>query len=298
MRQSKVKYLFSKIEYSLIESIDLDSANRMNVKIDVKRDDLLHPILSGNKWRKLKYLLLDIERKGFSKVATMGGGYSNFLHSLAYSCYTLGWSCELFVRGYDNQPITPTLRDCVKWGAKIQFVNKKDFREMRVKSPLVTKDHFWVSEGGIGLAGILGLQEIYMELTKDYDYIVIASATGTSVAGLALAASKLGKNTKVVGISVLNNGEQQRQNIVQLIGNMHSNWSIIEGFEVSGFAKTNEELDKFVINFYHQHKIPLESVYSGKSFLALDKLIKQGYFEGSSKVLLIHCGGLQGKRKI
>ena len=296
MRYSKVNHLFSLIDASPIQPVYSDEYNYNGVSLEIKRDDLIHPILSGNKWRKLKYLLLAIEAKGYRKIASMGGRYSNFLHSLAYICNLLDWECEFFVRGYEQQALTPTLTDCLNWGAKISFVDRNHYRELREIKTHSPSDCFWIPEGGLDRSSILGLKEVFMDLTQDYDYLVMASATGTSIAGLSLAAFQLKLDTKIVGISVLDNYSAQIENINYLTNSVCQNWDLISGYEFSGFAKSCDELDCFISDYYKEYHIPLEPVYSGKSFYAVNQLIRNNYFKTNSKILLLHCGGLQGKR--
>ena len=296
MQYTRVSQLFSEIKTSPVQRLESKSAALRNILLDVKRDDLLHPIISGNKWRKLKYLLLLIEAKGYTSIASMGGSYSNFLHALAYICYLLGWQCELSIRGYSEQALTETLKDCLKWGAKINYVDRKTFKQIRTKAPKLPQRIFWIKEGGMHKSAIPGLQEILMELDKQYDYICMATATGTSIAGLIKGAEKYQPNAKLIGISVLNNAQQQREDVSRLISINSVDWSILEGYEFGGFAKQNQPLTDFVNEFSKQQNIPLEPVYSGKSFYAVMDLIDSGYFKNGSKILLIHCGGLQGAR--
>lgn len=296
MQYKSVSQIFSIIQNSPVQRLSLDDAENRGILLDIKRDDLLHPIISGNKWRKLKYLLLSIETKGFRKVATMGGAYSNFIHSLSYVCHLLGWQCDVYIRAFPEQVLTPTMLDCSRWGASLQFVDRKRFRELRNKPPVLSDDVLWIAEGGMHEMSILGPQEIMMELSHQYDYIVIASATGTSVAGLIKGASVYQPDAKVIGVSVLNNAKQQQQDIADLVPHSAQDWSIVEGYEFGGFAKSNSDLTTFISKFNQQHNIMLESVYSGKSFYAVMDMISKGKIENSSKILLLHCGGLQGAR--
>ncbi len=298
MQFKNVSQIFSLIQNSPVQRLSINIAENRNILLDVKRDDLLHPIISGNKWRKLKYLLLSIESKGYRKVATMGGVYSNFIHSLSYICYLLGWQCDLYIRAFPEQFCTSTLLDCKRWGAKLHFVDRKRFRELRNKAPELPEDVLWITEGGMHKPSISGLQEIMMELNQRYDYIVIATATGTSMAGLIKGASVYQPDAKIMGISVLKNADQQHQDIAKLISSSEKGWSIIEGYEFGGFAKRNSQLNSFIEDFSQQYNIPLEPVYSGKSFYAVTDLIGKGYFGNNTSILLIHCGGLQGARSI
>lgn len=309
MRFQKVSHLFSILQSSIIQPLISDELSSKDIQVDIKRDDLIHPIISGNKWRKLKYLLLDIEAKGYKKIAAMGGHYSNLLHTLSYVSQLLGWQCQLYIRGHKAQALTPMLQDAKRWGVQIEYVERKTFRELRNSPPLLNDDIFWISEGGFSELAIKGSIESLMELPEEYDYLVVACATGTSLAGYCQGVannkffSKPKKTMQVVGIPVLKNNNEIYQNVELLIDGKANDRlktkvkpQLISGYEFGGYAKSTSELNDFMILFEKQHNIPLEPVYSGKSFYALMDLVKRDYFPKGSRILLIHCGGLQGKR--
>ena len=300
-QESKLRFhcvtqLFSEFDNSPLQLINDSHIHAKQVQLTIKRDDLIHSIISGNKWRKLKYLLLSIENLKYKRIAAMGGPYSNFLHALSYVCYLLGWQCQLYVRGYRDQPLTPTLKDCLKWNATIIFVNRVSFREMRMNKPLLADDIYWIKEGGQHELAIPGISEIFSELSDEYDHVLIASATGTSVAGLVVGARKYQPKAKITGISVLNNHQQQISDVNNMIDSRNNNWAIRTGFEFGGFAKKTQALIDFTQQFILRNEIPIEPVYSAKSFFATFELIEKGIIQSGSNVLLIHCGGLQGVR--
>ena len=296
MKLTTVSGLYTLIKKSPVETLYSDVLKQKNINLDIKRDDLIHPVISGNKWRKLKYLLHEVEAQGYRKLAAMGGPYSNFIHALSYVCYLLGWECDLYIRAYPEQKLTPTLEDCKKWHANIIYVDRTTFKELREAPPVLPDDVFWMTEGGMHDLALDGLKEIVEELDCPYDYIVISTATGTSVAGLIDGVADDGGGAIVLGVSVLNNAQQQELNISQLQRSKNTQWSVVEGYEFGGFAKKDQVLEQFVEEFYQQHMIPLEPVYSGKSFYAVMDLVGKNYFPNDSRVLLIHCGGLQGAR--
>lgn len=307
MSLQKFSHFFSEVQPSPVQNIAHPDCIRQSVRVDVKRDDLLHPIVSGNKWRKLKHLLLHIESLGYQKLACMGGAHSNLLHALSYLSYRMGWRLDLFVRGYKEQQLSSTLRDAVAWGASVHYVNREIFRKIRFSPPQLNEDVFWLAEGAFHDLAFKGAAELVMELPNQYDYIVLATATGASLIGMSIGQAKKNKSVvgssitlpQALGIAVLNNAVQLEDDI-QLIAEKKlydfKAPKIQTGYEFGGYAKKNTELLKFIDEFALNYQIPLEPVYSGKSFYATFDLIKQGYFPKQSKILLVHCGGLQGKR--
>jgi len=281
---------------SPVQRISHPAIKKAEVILDIKRDDLIHPIISGNKWRKLQGLIEPMINKEISKIATMGGRYSNFLHALAFIGRQVDCQCDFYIRGYPQQPLTPTLKDITQWGSQIHFVDRQNFRAMRDKPPILDESVLWLPEGGLGETSLRGFTQIFSELETQYDYIIIASATGTSVAGLVKGGNDAGLKMQVIGISVLNNVSEQSLNIEALVNLQSSNWQLIAGYEFGGFAKSTPELSQFIDSFEQEFGIALESLYSGKSFYATFDLINKGYFPAQSRILLIHCGGLQGNR--
>ena len=296
MRLQRFSHFYAELGSSSIQKIDSQILAQNDISLFIKRDDLLHPIISGNKWRKLKHLILEIESKGITKICAMGGAYSNLLHSLAYLGRRLGWQVELIVRGYPEQALSPTLQDAVKWGATIRFANRVEFRNLRERAPDLDDDVYWIPEGGFHQLALKGTAESLMEMESTYDFIVMATATGASLAGLSLGANQKRLKAKVKGISVLNNADQVRADIGKLLPQETERPEVISGYDFGGYAKSTPELFDFIEQIETQYNIPLEPVYSGKSFYAVMDLVSKSYFPSGSKVLLIHCGGLQGKR--
>ncbi|MET1255818.1 1-aminocyclopropane-1-carboxylate deaminase/D-cysteine desulfhydrase [Aliikangiella maris] len=304
MKHCRLSDFSAQLNDSPIVPIESELLNSLQVQVSVKRDDLIHPIVSGNKWRKLKHLLHHIESRGLNNIAVMGGAYSNLIHAVAYIGKQLGWHVNLHVRAHPGQALTPTLQDALNWGAKINYVSRKDYRELRLKPSLAEAGEFWIGEGGFHSLALAGMQELIIEIEQHFDFIVMATATGISLAGLALGAMQQQLSTKIVGVAVLDNIETQQIDI-QSILNEHcaktfENFcpmpQIIESYTFGGYAKVSTELIDFIQRFYEQYQIPLEPVYNGKSFYAVMDLIRQGFFPANSRVLLIHCGGLQGLR--
>jgi len=293
MRLYKVSHLYSVLKNSPIQKLKSEHYSARNLEIHVKRDDLIHPVISGNKWRKLKYLLLEIEKSGKRRLAAMGGRYSNLLHSLGYICKLLDWELELYVLGYPEQKDTPTLADLRRWGGRINLVNRQTFQSIRNIPPELDSDVFWIAEGGYHSLALKGVKETFYELPERYDYIITASATGTTLAGYVQQGNAL--NTKVMGVAVLRNDDEIAEHLFELTGERNSA-ELIKGYDAGGFGKSCSEVERWIKKAKEEFNIPLEPVYSGKSFWALNDLIEKNYFPEGSKILFVHCGGLQGRR--
>ncbi len=296
MHYRKVSHLYSILKPSEIIPIKYPLFESKGISVDVKRDDLIHPVLSGNKWRKLKHLLLHIESLNANAIQALGGRYSNYLHSLSYVCHLLGWPLEIFVLGYSNQPDTPMMSDARAWGAKLTLVDKQTYRKLRERSFEYTNNMVWLPEGGFDALAIKGAAESIFELSRNYDYLITASATGTTIAGYCAAVAKYQLSTRILAVTVLKNDDEIESNVTQLVGHA-DNCQIIKGYECGGFGKHNAELERFIEFAREKFSIPLEPVYSGKSFWALYNMAENNWFPKGSRVLYVHCGGLQGARK-
>ncbi|WMW80452.1 pyridoxal-phosphate dependent enzyme [Undibacterium cyanobacteriorum] len=292
-----------------LEKISSDLFNER--QIWVKRDDLLHPTISGNKYRKLEHAL---PRHQPGLVVSMGGPWSNHLHALAFACYERGWPSYGFVRGLrsEDTELTATLRDCQRWGMRLQFISRIDYKKLRDDPqywqsliPNNIANSLWLEEGGRGIDALRGLQELPFEIAQQLgatpDYLACACGTGTTLAGLALGARLTHQtSTKVLGISAVGEGNQLHQRIYDLLSLAgHAaidNYQIRTEFDHGGFAKTTPKLIDFCERFTRDTKIPIEPVYTGKLFFALSQLCQVGYFSKTDRIVAIHTGGLQGAR--
>ncbi len=280
-------------------------AKLRDIQISIKRDDLLHPVISGNKWRKLKYTLLEACDNDVKHIVSFGGGYSNHLHALGYCCHQLGIHLSAIVRGDYSQNLSPMLRDLLNWGADIQYVDRATYQqraEPQYLQTLTTKypSALLIPEGGSQLQALKGVAEIVDELCNPYDYILAPVASGGTLAGLITGLTKHGKLTdcKILGIGVLKGEGYLEQLVTNLLAKdeQTKNWQINHDYHFGGYAKSNHELAQFCSDFHQQTKTKIEPVYSGKLFFALRDLIAKGYFSHGSRILALHTGGLQGAR--
>lgn len=263
------------------------------VEVYVKRDDLTHPFISGNKFRKLKYNLLEAEEKGISKLLTFGGAYSNHLSAFAFACKAFGFEGKCLVRGEElTVSSSPTLSFAHEQGLELEFVSRESYRDKVQLAEVYGKDYFVIPEGGSNNQALKGVGELIGEL-GDFNYLVTACGTGGTMAGL-LKNAKSEQN--IVGVSALKGGDFLREDIARFLHrDFPENATLLTDFHFGGYAKYNSELLGFIDNFEAKHGIVLEQVYTGKAFFAFYELLKQDYFKPKSKIILLHTGGLQGK---
>lgn len=294
--------------------LKVDWVKSSNISVTVKRDDLLHPIISGNKWRKLKCALLEIlastEPTQNVEIVSFGGGFSNHIHALAYCCHQLNKqdraiSFTAIIRGDYSANLTPTLNDIINWGASVEYVDRVTYKKRNDTAYLESLNSIYQSavdtkvivipEGGSQHSALAGFNELIAELNSEYDYILCPVASGGTMAGLISATEEL--PIKIIGVAVLKGEDYLEQLVTALLSNESGdNWIIKHDFHFGGYAKKNAELVEFCDQFYTESAIAIEPVYSGKLFFALKHLITHNYFPTNSRILVIHTGGLQGAR--
>lgn len=260
-------------------------------KIDVLRLDLIHPIVSGNKWFKLKYYLADFQTSSKKTLATFGGAYSNHIVATAFVCNVLNIKCVGFIRGEAPKTISSTLQNAADLGMQIQFLSRADYL---AKDELMKKnnEYYWIPEGGYGRLGAKGAGEILEQInTVNYSKIICSVGTGTMIAGLI---NQKESAQEIIGINVLKGNHSIHSEIENLLLNKTSTYSINNQYHFGGYAKKNNELIHFMNLFYEKYKIPTDFVYSGKLMYAITDLCNINFFKTSDKILVIHCGGLQG----
>lgn len=274
------------------------------LSVTVKRDDLLHAIISGNKWRKLQHSLLTAMQHNLVHIVSFGGGFSNHLHALGYCCHILNIKFTAIIRGDYSANPSPMLKDLLRWKTDIQFVTKSNYLQRDEPDYLrQLQSQFGkvmiIPEGGSNELALNGIAELVHELNQSYDYIIAPVASGGTLAGLITATRNI--PCKILGIGVLK-GEAYLAELVQnllpsdlqTLPSVH--WSINHDYHFGGYAKSSQELKDFCADFYQQTQIAIEPIYSGKLFFALRELIGQKYFPLGSKILALHTGGLQGTR--
>ena len=283
---------------SILTKIDDPLLDQYQIKLWIKRDDLLHPIISGNKWRKLKYTLDHALSEGADTLISMGGAYSNHLHALAYVGKALGLKTIGLVRGEQPETLTPTLSDLQNWGMVLKFVSRFDYRLLRQYKgcydlPGLKPRQYWLPEGGAQALALKGVAELVNEIDVTYDILCVPCGTGATLAGII---DMVPDQVSVMGFAALKNAEFLQTDVESLLPRPCSNWQINMDYHFGGFAKTSAELMTFMADFEFKTGIPLEPVYTGKMIYAIYNLITKHTFKPGQRIIAVHTGGLQGKR--
>ena len=264
-----------------------------DIQVFVKRDDMIHPFISGNKWRKLKYNLENAINQNKTTLVTFGGAWSNHLLATAAAGASNGLKTIGFVRG--DQVNNPVLSMCQLFGMKLHFVDRTSYKDKinLFDNSTYREIGYFIDEGGSGAEAVLGCKELIDELAVTYDHIVCAAGTGSTVAGIQDGINQRQLKTQLHIIPVLKGGDFIADEILKL-GVERGNSLLHLHYHFGGYAKTKPELIEFIKNFVSETGIMIEPTYTGKAMYALYDLIGQNYFQKGSKILFIHTGGLTG----
>jgi 1-aminocyclopropane-1-carboxylate deaminase len=285
---------------SLLTKVDDAVLDKYQVELWIKRDDLLHAIMSGNKWRKLKYSLNHALNSGANTLISMGGAYSNHLHALAYTSKLLGLKTIGLIRGEPAETLTPSLLDMQAWGMELRFVSRSEYRLLRQYKhwdalPDLTAGQYWLPEGGAQTLALQGVAELVQEIDISYDTLCVACGTGATLTGLVNAVPD---KVSLLGFAALKNAGFLTADVNALLARPRANWQINLDYHFGGFAKTNAQLLAFMADFEARTQIPLEPVYTGKMLYGIYDLIEKQAFQPKQRIIALHTGGLQGKRAI
>ena len=277
----------------LTQEIQVDNAS---VKVFIRREDLIHPFVSGNKFRKLKYNLLQAKKENQHTLLTFGGAYSNHIAATAFAGKEHGFQTVGVIRGeeleakIDENPTLQFAQDC---GMKFEFVSRDTYR-LKDTANVVEKlrekhgSFYLVPEGGTNEFAVNGCEEILNKADEDYDFICCAVGTGGTISGLINGSFE---GQKVLGFPSLK-GDFLQKDIRNFAKN--NNFSLLNEYHFGGYGKVTSELIEFINSFYKKNKIPLDPIYTGKMVFGVIDLIQKNYFPKNAKILLIHTGGLQG----
>ncbi len=270
--------------------------NDYNIEVFVKREDVLHDEISGNKFRKLKYNLIEAKRLNKTKLLTFGGAYSNHIAAVAAAGKYFGLKTIGVIRGdelKDKYKENPTLRKAEQDGMSFYFATRSEYRNKASKEFLEKMieqygDCYILPEGGTNTLAVKGCEEILTDEDAKFDYVCCASGTGGTVAGII---NSLKPHQTALAFSVLK-GDFLKEEIKKYSKN--NQWELINSYHFGGYAKITEELKNFIFSFEEKNMLTLDPIYTSKVFFGVYDLISKGYFRKKSKILVIHTGGLQG----
>ena len=283
------------------QQVFLPVLEEKKVELFIKREDLIHPYVSGNKFRKLKYNLQEAKKLKKKALFTYGGAFSNYIVATAVAGKIAGFKTFGIIRGDElgkklEQTLeeNATLREAHKNGMKFQFVSREQYRQ-KLSFGFVEKmknkwgDFYVIPEGGTNCLAVDGCEEILNKEDSEFNYICSAVGTGGTISGL-INASK--KNQKIIGFPALK-GNFLSEEIKKYVGRK-KNWSLQKAYHFGGYAKYDEELITFINNFTAETGILLDPIYTGKMLFGILDLVKKDMFSEGTKILAIHTGGIQG----
>ncbi|HEX8040817.1 MAG TPA: pyridoxal-phosphate dependent enzyme [Chryseosolibacter sp.] len=283
------------------ELSDHPAALKAGVRLLVQREDLNHPFVSGNKWWKLKYNLIEASRQNFNTILTFGGAYSNHIYATAAATRESGFKCIGVIRGEESRQMNATLAFAREQGMELYPVSRADYRQ-KEDPVFINKLHqlfgefYLIPEGGSNIQGVKGCSEFALEhLSKvTFDHLFLPVGTGGTLAGIVAGFKG---NKMITGIPVVKGGKGLAHDVSRMItdfyGSDPGNWRLLTEYHQGGYAKVTDELLSF-IDQMKRFGLPLDHVYTGKLLLAVIREIEMRSFSQGATILVVHTGGLQG----
>ena len=272
-----------------------------NIELVIKREDKIHPFVSGNKFRKLKYNISEAKNQQKNSLLTFGGAFSNHIVATAVAGNLSGFKTIGIIRGDELAKDlektllgNSTLKEAHKNGMEFKFVSREMYRN-KTSEVFIKElrnefgDFYLIPEGGTNALAIKGCEEILTEKDSEFDYICSAIGTGGTISGLINSAKK---HQKILGFPALKGSFLQKE--IEDLVSIQNNWRLQTEYHFGGYGKYNPELIRFINKFKAITNIPLDPIYTGKMLYGILEMIKEGYFKENSRILAIHTGGLQG----
>lgn len=274
-------------------------ANSSSVVVDVLRLDVVHPIVSGNKWYKLQYYLQDAIHKNCHTVLTFGGAYSNHILATAFACKQMNLNSIGIIRGEASTTLSNTLKEAKSIGMQLYFVSREAFKNKdQICADFCDDKIYSIAEGGYGALGANGAATILNNIdATNYTHIICACGTGTMLAGLVQASNS---QQKIIGINALKGYTEISTDIKKILNNvaLENRFTIFNQYHFGGYAKHPPTLINWMNDLFLRENLPTDIVYTSKLFYAVNDLMQQAYFEAGSKLLVVHSGGLQGNNSL
>ncbi len=314
-----------------LQAIQHPLFSQKGLTLEILRTDKTDPVISGNKWFKLKYNLIEAKNQGCKTLLSFGGPYSNHIHALASAGKADGFNTIGIIRGEENLPLNPTLTDATRHGMKLYYINRQTYQNKHLPEvtkhlkQLVTNDdpfnegtqagnYYLVPEGGTNKLAVSGAAEIASFIPEDADYICVPCGTGGTIAGIISGLSLKIENSqshksacnplqkaKVLGFPAMKGGQFLEAIIDKLIeeqgrsGN-RVHWELLYDWHFGGFGKINKNLAYFIQDFEKKYPLKLDPVYTAKMMYGIVSMMKKDLIPMGNKIVVVHTGGLQGKR--
>ena len=287
---------------SPLQLIENEFLTQHEIRLFIKRDDLIHPQVSGNKWRKLKYNLQAAREQQQKRLLTFGGAYSNHIAATAAAGKMFGFETIGVIRGELVKPLNPTLSLAQQQGMQLVFVERKAYRQEKAEIAASLQDEmgcYVIPEGGSNALAVKGCAEIVAEAREQLDgelpdYFCVSSGTGGTAAGIAVGLARM----SALKVFPALKGDFLKDEINRLIwesvGKNYDNWQLVTDYHFGGYTKWNQELIDFINAFYKEFRIKIDPIYTGKLFYGVWDEIEKGKFKDGSAIVVVHTGGLQG----
>ncbi len=284
------------LQNTLVQEVVYRVEGAAPFRLWIKREDLLHEHISGNKYRKLRYNLEQAKAEKQDTLLTFGGAFSNHIAATAAAGNELGFKTIGVIRGDElakEKDINPTLRFAQSQGMQFKYVDRQTYRQ-KTDPTFIDQLHqeygrfYLVPEGGTNELAVKGCEEILTETDMDYDYISVAIGTGGTISGIINAA---GKDQKILGFPALKGNFLDKE--IEKYVNRTDNWSL-QDYHFGGFAKIDKKLITFINDFKRQTGIQLDPLYTGKMAFGVIDMLRKSKLPEKAKILMIHTGGLQG----
>lgn len=263
------------------------------VRLIIKREDLNHPLVSGNKWWKLKYNLEEATTLKVNTLITYGGAFSNHIFATAAAAKELGMKSVGIIRGEKTLPLNPILSFASASGMDLSYISRGAYRTKSHDDSFLKgyTNYYLIPEGGSNSLAVKGVKEFAQSLNVEYGYLCCPVGTGGTIAGLI---EGLPSGKTIIGFPVLKGAEflVEEINRLSVESRSRSNWRLMFDYHFGGYAKSNEQLTAFMNQFNTNHYIPLEKIYTGKMMAGIYDLMSKGFFEPGSTILAVHTGGL------
>jgi len=278
------------------QQVFLPILSKKKISLFIKREDLLHPFISGNKYRKLKYNLEAAKKLGCSALLTFGGAYSNHIAATAFAGKEKGFKTIGIIRGEELKEkwaSNPTLTFARQNGMQLHYISRSEYRNKTSPDFLKALERqfgsfYTLPEGGTNSEAVRGCEEILGSEDAEFQYICACVGTGGTIAGILNSAHK---NQMVLGFPALR-GNFLKQDIRKFTAN--KNWALLPNYDFGGYAKISEELVLFINEFKESTGIPLDPIYTGKMLFGIIDKVRNDEFESGTRILAIHSGGIQG----